>query len=529
MLINFFIYFIFLLFSSSLFAINHNVRHKPEDIFAITPHGEVVINPKRTTGIDILHSKGFMGRRSKVAIVDVEIHPDLIEKLKSNIHPNVFQHKYVLTPEEHLEKLSIPTLKAEYDQNVDDYNALSFLSQLKQKNEFAQKINKIAHQIIRKEYFDEINNYNLQDFQKGALHGVSTLSLLHHMAPQCQLFPFDIGALSSAPIVYKRINYTNPFVVAVEEAIKCGVDAISLSCTPSEFSRDFINVLKEAIHKGIAIIFAAGNASNQNQPIYVDKQRLDDGTFIKSGDYSLFEETKREGILFAGSLAYNPANGEEVYSKFSQHPTQFSLNHHILAPGESIFLNSVQNRYGVYSGTSLSAPITAAGFAVLKDYATAKGLSYTRDNLLSILQQSGHKLRHNIPGASAADSYNVLNLSKAVFLADKTLIKKHPVIVKPSPVIKRSPTLNPPKTSVKKKQATYSKKRGHALKKKKVSRHTRKKNARATRRKAVATRKAQTVAKRRAVQEAKKKAILKRKLTKKKRVVKRRRAKIRKK
>ena len=305
------------------------------------------------------------------------------------------------------------------------------------------------------------------------------------MAPQCQLFPFDIEALSSAPIVYERLNYTHPFVVAVEEAIKCNVDIISFSCTPVEFSRDFINVLKDATHKGIAIVFAAGNASNRSQPIYVDKQRLDDGTFIKSGDYSLFEETKRTGILFAGSLTYNPANGEEVYSEFSQHPTQFSLNHHILAPGENIFLNSVQNQYGVYSGTSLSTPITAAGLAVLKGYVTAKGLPSSRDNLLNILQQSCHKLHHNIPGVVAADSYGVLNLSNAIYLVDKSLNKEQPVVAPES-----------------------------AVKKKKVSRHTRKKDACAEKKRASATRKAQAVEKRRATREAKKKATLERKLTK---------------
>lgn len=125
------------------------------------------------------------------------------------------------------------------------------------------------------------------------------------------------------------------------------------------------------------MIFFAGNSSQKNKPLYLDKEMLDDGTYVKAGKYQLFEDTQGKGMLFAGSLTYTPVNGEEQYSYFSQHPPRNTLHHHVLAPSENLLIKHTQNSYeiGIGIGTSLSAPIVVSSFAILKDYATAKGLS----------------------------------------------------------------------------------------------------------------------------------------------------------
>lgn len=494
MLKKYLIAILFFLFSTALFAANRNIRHNPEHIFERVPSGHQAVNSKRTTGIEALHAKGFKGRGTKIAFVDQGIHPDVIGELRSKIHPHVFQNKYVLTPEEKLEQINSADLEAKYNRTVDTFNALPSFLRLKQEDQVIKELNKFSHQIDRKRYYDTINSCKIDEsMTQNFLHGVSILRLLHLMVPESQLFPFDIHSIASGLILSTPNHCSfnkNPFILAVEEAIKNKVDIINFSCFPFEFSRGFINVLKEAIHTGIAIIFAAGNASSQNQSIAVDKEKLNDGSFTKSGCYQLFEETSGKGILFAGSLTYNPINGEEAYSEFSQHPTKASLNNYLLAPGESIALKSIKNWYGVYSGTSLSAPTTAAGLALLQEYAAAKGLPYTRDKLMSILQQAGHKLKHHISRVVSADTYNVLNLPNALLLADKTLAKQSYVVEKPETSVKRPRVVRSSKPVIKKTEKPPSKKKTHTLKKRKESKKARKKAIRANKKRKKALRKA---------------------------------------
>ncbi|MBY0501298.1 MAG: S8 family serine peptidase [Alphaproteobacteria bacterium] len=444
----------FLTFSSSLFYAHCNVRHKPEHIFERPSRGQKVINPKRTTGIDKLHSLGYLGRNVKIAFIDSEIHPEAIAEFKNNIHPSVFQNKFILTPEEGLEFLNVDTLKADQIRALNDFNALPYDVRMQQGKKAEEELNKLSLTIERKEYFDQINNYTERDFESSILlHGVSTLRLLHLIAPQSQLFPFDLKAPTS------RDTNFDPFVTFVNEAIKNKVDVINLCCVPGTHHQDFTNAIKEAIQKGIAVIFSAGNASSKASPIFTDKSRLPDGTFTKSASQQILEVTQGKGLLYAGSLGYSFPKGEEVYSDFSQHPTSQALKHHILAPGESICLKRLRNWQGSYSGTSVSAPILAGSFALLKDYTQKKGLNYNRDDLLALLQQSGHNLRHKIPGVTVTDTYKVLNMSNALALVDKALTKQKPSTTQPKVSTKKQRNTLPAKTINKKRSVFHSRKK----------------------------------------------------------------------
>ncbi len=493
----------FLTFSSSLFFAHCNVRHNPEHIFERPSRGVRFINPKRTTGVDKLHSMGYLGRNVKIAFIDSEIHPEAIAEFRNNIHPSVFQNKFVLTPEEKLELLNLTTLKADQIRAFNDFNALPHDVRMRQGKKIEEELNKRKLIIERKEYFDTINNYTERDFESAILlHGIGTLRLLHLMAPQSQLFPFDL----KAPV--NRNTSYDPFVTFIKEAIKNKVDVINLCCIPGTHHEDFTNAVTEAIQKGIAVIFSAGNASSKTSPIFTDKSRLPDGTFTKSASQQILEGTQGKGLLYAGSLGYSFPKGEEVYSDFSQHPTARALKHHILAPGESIRLKRLRDRQGSYSGTSVSTPILTASFALLKDYVERNGLIYNRDNLLTLLQQSGHNLQHKIPGVTLTDTYKVLNMPNAVALADRTLGKRKPSTAQPKPLAKKQS-----KTRLgHKKQSTHSTKKKTVIKKKvvlkrKQTKKSKKLETRANKKRRIATQKTQLAAKKRALKSARKRKI----------------------
>jgi hypothetical protein len=390
-----------------------NIRHDPDHLFlksspgkyAVGRSGKPIVWPCPATKADELHKNNIKGKGIKIAVLDKEFHPNDIEALnkKGCILPLVLQKKLVLTPNEHLEKVDLKQLKSE----LLTLSRLVVSANTNQKERNIKKANEYKRLIHRKEYFDTLNK---KDFR----HGPNVVNMLNSIAPEAQLLPIDVGAVRPNPV-------SRDFASAIHEAINNKVDAISISyvvCSGGD--RDYIDALKEAAQKGIALIFGVGNESKKEKAVFLDKvNNVSSLIYSKRDDNQIFEELKGKGILYCGSLGYKES-GEESFSDFSQHPTQDTLRKYLLVPGENVIIHCQKEGYLVGSGTSYSTPAGAGALALLKQYAKNKQFVHTTEDLLQILFCSGHNLTHNVPG-TPFKTYKVINLANALKLADQIL------------------------------------------------------------------------------------------------------------
>lgn len=414
-------YFFFSSFSPLSCA---NVRHDPRELLQLS-FGQYAVSPPIITKASNLHSRGITGRGIKIAVIDRWIHPSNIAALdkKGCILPSAIQKKLVLTPHEKLEQLRLAQLLSD---------PLKFNTSAAYRESY-----------YRKGYFDYFNS----EINKIDHHGSMVMQTLHTIAPKSQLLPVDIGAIACRELAKQRPDQLPPegnnyFTAAVREAINSNVDAISLSIYPAAdfLSANYTNVLKEAAQKGIAIIVAAGNDSAKEKAVFLGNRKNPTTSISRKCETkNAFEGLRGKNMLFCGSLGYKE-KGEETFSEFSQHPAQDALTRYVLAPGEKILIQK-NNQQFLASGTSLSAPITAGSFALLKQYVKDKKLAHTNDDLLRTLYNSGHSLTHNIPG-TPFKTYKSLNLQNAVKAVD--LLAKQPNLL-PSA---KTAVMQPPKKQV---------------------------------------------------------------------------------
>jgi len=388
------------------------VRHNPRHIFFNPSSDQPATFAHRATKADILHGNNIRGKGIKIAVIDINFHPNDIDFLnkKACLLPSVIQKKLVLTPDENLNQLNLAQLKA----NQVAFNTIPDYKEL----------------VLRKEYFDEAFAADISG------HGSRVMRTLHSMAPEVQLLPIDLNCTlirawdKVFPEAISDSEQATCFASAIYEAIHNQVDAISLSLwVVDDKNGEVIHALREAAQKGIAIISAAGNDSTRQQATYLDTGKYPNGGRFKKSTRQAFEDLKGQGMLFAGSLEYSKAGGES-FSDFSAHPPQDTLMHYLLAPGEHVYIET--NNEAVWaSGTSLSAPAVAAGYGLLKQYSKAKGLILSREELLRILHHSGHDLIHSIPG-TPFKTYKVLNLENAKVYIDALANPPAPKTVKPT-------------------------------------------------------------------------------------------------
>ncbi len=127
---------------------------------------------------------------------------------------------------------------------------------------------------------------------------------------------------------------TEDAVLAIDYAIKAGVNIMSNSWGGGEFSQALEDTINAANEKGIIFVAAAGNSSSNNdtKPTYPACH-------------------KAENIISVGSMA---GNGKR--SSFSNYGAK---SVHVYAPGSGIYSTIPKNRYKSMSGTSMACPFVA--------------------------------------------------------------------------------------------------------------------------------------------------------------------------
>ncbi|MCS6962315.1 MAG: S8 family serine peptidase [Deltaproteobacteria bacterium] len=135
---------------------------------------------------------------------------------------------------------------------------------------------------------------------------------------------------------------------------KLPVRVINISLGSPGYSDLEKNLLKELERRGVIVVAAAGNESEDfdTYPIYPAGYKLVNVTSVGSGFYD--PDTK------TGSLSSFSNYGQGVK---------------IIAPGDEILSTIPANQYAVLSGTSMATPFVAGGFALyfgLKPKATVK-------------------------------------------------------------------------------------------------------------------------------------------------------------
>lgn len=126
--------------------------------------------------------------------------------------------------------------------------------------------------------------------------------------------------------------------IAVDIAVADGVDIINMSLSGKGESQTLTDSVNSAVAKGINVVVAAGN----------------DGADLSKEYYS---PSCIESAITVSSLTQ--INTVASYSNYNG-PVDFA------APGENIKSSSLNNTYMLMSGTSMAAPLVAAGLAIVR-------------------------------------------------------------------------------------------------------------------------------------------------------------------
>lgn len=204
-----------------------------------------------------------------------------------------------------------------------------------------------------------------QSLKMGNGHGTNVAGLigakcedLDGIAPQAQLLAMKVYDDA------KGKAKTENILAAIEDSITLGADIINMSLgTASGFSEagnEAVEEVYDSVEKaGINLLVAAGNAgsSSMNNGL---------GNVALTGNPDLATVYSPSTYTAAVSVA-NVSSEPDYISSWGTSPN-LDMKPEISAPGKDVFTTAANNTYTVATGTSISAPIVAGSYAILREY-----------------------------------------------------------------------------------------------------------------------------------------------------------------
>jgi len=175
---------------------------------------------------------------------------------------------------------------------------------------------------------DGIDQDGDHEIDEGAGHGTFVSGLVLLAAPATSILPFrvldDDGRGST-------FNICRAVLLAVDE----GADVVNMSFAYPDRSRVLDRILMEASNRGVVLVSGAGNGGLDTLPFPAIDNRV---------------------------LAVAAVDGDGRLAEFSNHGDDIALG----APGVDLFSAGVDAQFGVWSGTSMAAPLVSGTVALLR-------------------------------------------------------------------------------------------------------------------------------------------------------------------
>lgn len=155
---------------------------------------------------------------------------------------------------------------------------------------------------------------------------------------------------------YKILNNegngsTSVIAVGIDLAVADGVDIINLSLSAEGENQMLTDSVNEATEKGVNVIVAAGNNRKDLSKTYIGPACIDSAVTVSS---------------------VTPTHELASYSNYNG-PID------ICAPGDNVKSSYLNNTYKLMSGTSMSTPLVAAGFALVRSVYDDKSATEVED------------------------------------------------------------------------------------------------------------------------------------------------------
>ncbi|OFZ23367.1 MAG: hypothetical protein A2202_02620 [Bdellovibrionales bacterium RIFOXYA1_FULL_36_14] len=183
------------------------------------------------------------------------------------------------------------------------------------------------------------------------------------------------GVMSNVKIVALKFltgsgsGTTEDAILAIDYAIKAGVDVMSNSWGGGDESLALKDAILAANEAGIFFVAAAGNESNNN-----------DTTASFPANYKI------DNVISVGSM-----DGRGKRSSFSNYGAN---SVHVFAPGSNIYSTFKSNSYKSLSGTSMACPFVSGILGLLKSH----------DSYLSILEGKERLINNSVSSTDLQSS-----------------------------------------------------------------------------------------------------------------------------
>ncbi|MCM1544447.1 MAG: S8 family serine peptidase [Ruminococcus sp.] len=310
------------------------------------------------TGINEVHSSGYTGQGSVVAILDTG---------------------FQLDHEAFNFDVKSPTLSKKDINLMTTFKALNTIVPRWGVNYYSQKIPyKWDYAEIDKTVNNEYSGHGTH--VAGIVGGKS--EKITGVAPDAQLLCMKVFGDEQGSLAMEHVT-----LAALDDAVKLNADVINMSLgSPSGQDPDNIftwDVIRRLEKAGISVICSAGNDSSLGKndatsgSTTVNADLFDYGVVGSPSSYEwcmsiASSAVNKKTTSVDGSISVSNVGSQEMSSFSSWGVTaDMKLKPEITAPGSSILSSVPGNSYEYYSGTSMAAPYYTGAFAVVEQYVKA--------------------------------------------------------------------------------------------------------------------------------------------------------------